>query len=150
MKRILTITIFALMLASCADGYDKSVMPMAAVGLQHETVACKTRWTAKEFKTYSEWQACQLIAESGFAKIINLTKMDAFEVYAADMQALAVDRDAKRVTDSQVRSRSQEILWKFLVECDCRPGWKPNPNYSHWLMTAFTTPQPPAMIPMTP
>jgi hypothetical protein len=150
MKRILTIAIFALMLASCADGYDKSVMPMAAAGLQQETVACKTRWTAKEFKTYSEWQACQLTAESGFAKSINLTKMDAFEVYAAGMQALAGDRDAKRVTDSQVRSRSQEILWKFLADCDCRPGWKLNPNYSHWLMTAFTTPQPPAMIPMTP
>jgi hypothetical protein len=149
MSRILTITIFALMLTGCADGYDKSVMPKAAAGLQEGTVACKTRWTAKEFKTYSEWQACQLTAERGFARTINLTKMDAFEVYAADIQALAADRDAKRVTDHQVRSRAEEILWQFLVDCGCKPGWKPNPNYSHWLMTAFTTPQPPAM-PMTP
>ncbi len=150
MSRIVTVTIFALMLAGCADGYDKSVMPKAAAGLQERTVACKARWTAKEFRTYSEWQACQLAAERGFARTINLTKMDAFEVYAADMQALAADRDAKRVTDHQVRSRSEEILWKFLADCGCKPGWKPNPNYGHWLMTAFTTPQPPAMVPMTP
>ena len=150
MRQILTITICALMLAGCADTYNKSVMPKAAAGLQRETVGCKARWTAKEFRTYSEWQTCQLTAERGFATAINLTRMDAFEVYAADIQALAADRDAKRVTDGQVRSRAQEILWKFLVDCGCKPGWKPTPNYGHWLMTAFTTPQPPAMIPMTP
>ena len=149
MKHTLIVVISLLTLAGCADSYDKSVMPAAAAGLQQETVACKTRWTAKEFKTYSEWQACQLVAERGFAKAINLTKMQAFEVYAADMQVLAADRDAKRVTDHQVRSRAEYILWKFLVECDCKPGWKPNPNYSHWLMIPFTTPQPPVM-PNTP
>jgi hypothetical protein len=149
MSRILSITIFALILAGCADTYNKSIMPTAAAGLQQETVACKARWTEKEFKTYSEWQSCQLTAERGFARTINLTKMDAFEVYAADMQALATDRDAKRVTDNQVRSRSKEVLWKFLADCDCKPGWKPNPNYSHWLFIGFTSPQPPVM-PTTP
>lgn len=150
MKLSLTIVLSALMLAGCADGYNKSVMPRAAAELQHQTVNCKTKWTAKEFKTYSEWQACQLTAERGFATAIDLTKMGAFEVYATDMQALAEDRDAKRVTDRQVRSRANDIQWRFLVDCGCKPGWKPNPNYSHWLMTAFTTPQPPAMIPNTP
>ena len=150
MKPSLTIAVSALMLAGCADGYNKSVMPKAAAELQHKTVDCKTKWTAKEFNNYSEWQACQLTAERGFARAINLTKMDAFEVYAADMQTLAADRDAKRVTDRQVRSRAEEILWRFLVDCGCKPGWKPNPNYNHWLMTAFTTAQPPAMIPNTP
>src|SRR5215475_13925373 len=101
MSRILTITLSALMLAGCADTYNRSAMPIAAAGLQQETAGCKARWTAKEFKTYSEWQACQLTAERGFMRAIALTKMDAFEVYAADMQALAVDRDAKRVTDRQ-------------------------------------------------
>ncbi len=149
MSRILTITISVLTLAGCADDYDRSIMPRAAAGLQQETVACKTRWTAKEFKNYSEWQACQLTAERGFARTINLTKMDAFEVYAADMQALAADRDAKRVTDSQVRSRSKETLWKFLSDCGCKPGWKQNPNYSHWLFIGITSPQPPVM-PTTP
>jgi hypothetical protein len=150
MIRIPTITLAALMLASCVDTYNKSVMPKAAAGLQQETVGCKARWTAKEFKTYAEWQACQLTAERGFARTISLTKMDAFEVYAADMQALAADRDAKRVTDRQVRSRAEEIQWKFLVDCSCKPGWKPNPNYGNWLVTEFTTPQPPAMVPNTP
>jgi hypothetical protein len=149
MNHTLIVAISLLTLAGCADSYDKSVMPAAAAGLQQETVACKTRWTAKEFKTYSEWQACQLAAERGFARAINLTKMQAFEVYAADMQVLAADRDAKRVTDHQVRSRAEYILWKFLADCDCKPGWKPNPNYSHWLMIPFTTPQPPVM-PNTP
>ena len=145
MSRMLTATIFAFMLASCASTYDGSAMPKAASDLQQETVGCKAKWTAKEFKTYSEWQACQLGAERSFAKAINLTKMQAFEAYAADMQVLAADRDAKRVTDHQVRSRAEYILWKFLADCDCKPGWKPNPNYSHWLMIPFTTPQPPVM-----
>ncbi len=149
MNHTLIIAISLLTLAGCADSYDKSVMPAAAAGLQQQTAACKTRWTGKEFKTYSEWQACQLAAERGFARAINLTKMQAFEVYAADMQVLAADRDAKRVTDHQVRSRAEYILWKFLADCDCKPGWKPNPNYSHWLMIPFTTPQPPVM-PNTP
>ncbi len=150
MNHILTISISALMLAGCADGYNRSVMPSAAAALQQETVGCKTRWTAKEFKTYSDWQVCQLTAERGFARTINLTRMDAFEAYATDMQALAADRDAKRVTDRQVRSRSEEILWKFLVDCGCKPGWKPNPNYNSTYMTLFTTAQPPTMIPNTP
>ena len=116
MSRILTITFAALMLAGCAgtynkvDTYDKSVMPKAAAGLQRETVGCKARWTAKEFKTYSEWQACQLTVERGFARTIALTKMDAFEVYAADMQTLAADRDAKRVTDRLFRWGANEFL----------------------------------------
>ena len=92
MSRILTIAISALMLAGCADTYSKSAMPKAAASLHQEAVGCKTRWDAKEFKTYSEWEACESTAERGFARTIALTKMDAFEVYAADMQALAADR----------------------------------------------------------
>jgi hypothetical protein len=121
MSRILTIAISALVLAGCADTYDRSAMPKAAAGLQRETAGCKARWTAKEFKTYSAWQACQLTAERGFARAIALTRMDAFEVYAAGMQALAVDRDAHRVTDRQVRSRANDIYWRFLADCGCRP-----------------------------
>jgi hypothetical protein len=121
MRRILTITISALMLAGCADTYNKSAMPKAAASLQQEAVGCKTKWAAKEFKTYSEWQACQLTAERGFYRAIALTKMDAFEVYAADMQALAADGDAHRVTDRQVMSRAKEIQWRFLADCGCKP-----------------------------
>ena len=127
MNRILTITLSALMLAGCADTYNKtdtynkSIMPKAAASLQQETVRCKARWTAKELRNYSEWQDCQLAAERGFATTISLTKMDAFEVYAADMRTLAADRDANRVTDRQVRSRAEEIRWKFLADCGCKP-----------------------------
>ena len=124
MSRILTITISALLLAGCsgtADTYNRSAMPKAASGLQQETVGCNAKWTAKEFKTYSEWQACQLTAERGFVRTINLTRMDAFEVYAADMQKLAADRDAHRVTDRQVRSRANDIQWRFLADCGCKP-----------------------------
>jgi hypothetical protein len=124
MSRILTITISAFMLASCAPTYDGSAMPKAASGLQQETVGCKAKWTAKEFKTYSEWQACQLTAERGFARAIALTKMDAFEVYAADMQKLAADRDAHRVTDREVRSRANDTYSRFLVDCSCKPERK--------------------------
>jgi hypothetical protein len=126
MSRILTITLSALMLAGCADTYNKSLMPNATANLQQETVGCKARWTAKEFKTYSEWQACQLTAERGFARAIALTKMDAFEDYAADMQALAADRDAKRVTDHQVRSRANDIYGRFLADCGCKPERAPS------------------------
>jgi hypothetical protein len=129
MNRILIVAISALMLAGCAgaktDTYNKSVMPTATAGLQQETVGCKAKWTAKTFRNYSEWQACQLTAERGFLTTISLTKMDAFEVYAADMRALAADRDAKRVTGSQVISRTEEIRSKFFADCDCRqPGWR--------------------------
>ena len=150
MNRILTITLSALLLAACADTYNKSVMPKAAANLQQETVGCKARWTAKEFRNYSEWQACQLRAERGFATTINLTRMDAFETYAAEMRALAADRDANRVTDRQVRSRAQEIQWKFLVDCGCKPGWKSRPAYGHQYANNLINPALPTMVPMTP
>jgi hypothetical protein len=149
-KHILTITISALMLMGCTETYNRSAMPKAAAALQQDTVRCKARWTAKEFKTYSEWQACQLAAERGFARTIALTKMDAFEAYAADMQALAVDRDANRVTDRQVRSRANDIQWRFLADCGCKPGWKARPAYAQAYANALMDPVLPAMIPNTP
>lgn len=122
MNRILAIAVSALLLTGCAGTYDRSAMPKAAASLQKDTVGCKARWTAKEFTTYSEWQACQLTAERGFARTIALTKMDVFEVYAADLQTLAADRDAKRVTDLEVRSRANKIKRTFLADCGCKPN----------------------------
>jgi hypothetical protein len=74
MNRILTVIISALRLAGCADTYNKSVMPKAAANLQRETVGCKARWTAKEFRTYSE---CKLANDgrTGFATTVNLTRI---------------------------------------------------------------------------
>jgi hypothetical protein len=149
-RRILTIALSAFSLASCADTYNRSAMPKAAASLQQETVGCKTKWTTKELKTYSEWQACQLNAERSFARTIALTKMDAFEVYAADMQALAADRDAKRITEREVRSRAEEIQWKFLADCGCKPGWKSRPAYAQAYANTLIEPHLPTMIPNTP
>ena len=151
MSRILTIAISVLMLAGCADTYNKSVMPKAAAGLQQETIRCKAKWTEKEFRTYSEWQACQLTAERGFATTINLTRMDAFEAYAADMKTLAADRDANRVSDREVRSRVNDIQWRFLADCGCRPSrWISRPAYGIVYANALFEPALPAMTPMTP
>ncbi len=150
MSRILTIAVSALTLAGCADTYNKSAMPKAAAGLQQETAGCKARWSAKEFNSYAQWQACQLTAERSFARTIALTKMDAFETYAADMQALAADRDAKRVTDREVRARANDIQWKFLAECGCKPGWKQRPAYGHQYANNLINPALPTMVPMTP
>lgn len=121
MNRILGITVCALSLAACASTYNKAAMPLAASRLQLDTGICEARWTAKEFKTYSAWQACQLTAERSFAVAIALTRMDAFEEYAAGMRMLAADRDAGRVTDHQVRSRANDVYWRFLAECGCKP-----------------------------
>ena len=70
-----------------------------------------------------------MTAERGFARTINLTKMDAFEVYAADMQALAADRDAERVTDSQVRSRSKDIQWRVFGGLWLQNQWARTATY---------------------
>lgn len=146
MSRILIIMSSALILASCADTYNRSAMPKAASGLQLETAFCKARWTAKEFTTYSEWQSCQLTAERSFASAIALTKMDAFEVYAADMQALAVDRDAHRVTDRQFRSRANDIYWKFFADCGCKPeSARLNASAGSW--SGDVSPGPPQSVP---
>jgi hypothetical protein len=150
MKLILTITVSVLMLTGCAETYNRSIMPKAAAGLQQETVDCKARWTAKEFGTYSEWQACQLTAERRFATTIALTKMDAFEEYAADMKALAADRDANRVTDRKFKSKANDIQWRFLADCGCKPGWKSRPAYAQAYANALFEPALPAMIPNTP
>ena len=140
MSRILTITICALMLAGCADTYSRSAMPKAAASLQQEAGGCTSRWAAKEFKTYSEWQACQLTADRGFVSNIALTKMDAFEVYAAEMQALAADRDAHRATDRQARSRAKDIQRKFFADCGCKPDRRLAVNAAQFDSLSFGMP----------
>jgi hypothetical protein len=125
MKHILIITLSTLMLAGCAATYDGTVKPKATASLKQEIAGCKARWTAKAFSNYSEWQACELASERGFATTISLTKMDAFEAYAADMRILAADRDAKRLADPQVFSRAEEIRGKFFADCSCKLAWVP-------------------------
>jgi hypothetical protein len=134
MRRILTITLSALMLAGCATGYDKSAMRGAGVAAHQATDSCKARRTANDIKTWSEFEACELTAARAFFTAINMKKMDAFEAYASSMQALAADRDAHRATDRQARSRGGEIVFEFFASCECKPNhqilaWDVSPLY---------------------
>lgn len=104
MRRILTITFAALMIAGPASGYDKSAVPTAGAAMQQASLDCKARHDASELKTYSEWQDCQLAAERAFVMAANI-KMDAFDEYASGMKALAADMDANRGEASQVQGR---------------------------------------------
>ena len=79
MRRILTVTIFALMLAGCADGYDKSAMPTANAVLDQSLQNCKAKVAAKDIKTYAEMANCSLAAEQNFFTTIKLKRMDTFE-----------------------------------------------------------------------
>jgi hypothetical protein len=108
--------------------------------MQQASLDCKARHGANEFKTYSEWQDCQLAAERAFVMAVNI-KMEAFDEYASGMKALAADMDANRMTAKQVRSRAGAILGTFLADCGCKPtrvfadadrgyGWPGNDNYS--------------------
>ena len=134
MSRILTITLSALMLAGCATGYDKSAMRGAAADAHQATDRCKASRAANEIKTEAEFEACELAAARAFFTAIKMKKMDSFEAYAIRMQALAADRDAKRVTDRQARSRGGEIVYQFFADCECKPNhailpWDGSPSY---------------------
>ena len=121
MKLALTIAFAALMLAGPASGYDKSAVPTASAAMRQASLDCKARHGAKELKSYSEWQDCQLMAERTFVMAVDI-KMDAFDEYASGMKALAADMDANRMTAKQVRSRAGAILDTFLADCGCRPA----------------------------
>ena len=60
MSRILTVTIFALMLAGCASGpgYDKSAVPNATAAMRQATAMCEKEQTASKF-TASKFMACR-------------------------------------------------------------------------------------------
>jgi len=126
MRRILTITLGVLMLAGCASTYDKSAVPAATTVMRQASDRCTAGRAAQELKTYSALEACSLAAQRTFVTSINLKNMDAFEAYAAAMQALADDRDAGRVTDRQVRSSADAILRRFIANCGCQPGYMPH------------------------
>ena len=124
MNRILTTTFSAamlpLMLAGCADGYDKTAMPDASATARQASSSCVAKWREKEIKTYSELAACNMAAERKFFTAIKLQKMDRFEAYAAGYQTLAADRDAHRISDQQADRRAAKMLSDFFAACGCR------------------------------
>jgi hypothetical protein len=115
MSRILTVTIFALMLAGCASvpGYDKSAVPNATAALRQATAMCKKEQTA------SKYTDCEVAAQRDFAVAIHLQKMDAFDAYAAQMMALAADWETGRVSPKQLAARAASVRSHYWLACNC-------------------------------
>ena len=115
MSRILTVTIFALMLAGCASGpgYDKSAVPEATAAMRQAMATCEKEQTASKFA------ACEVAAQRDFAVAVHLPKMDAFDAYAAQMTALAADWEAGRVSRKQLAARADSIRNDYRFACNC-------------------------------
>jgi hypothetical protein len=105
-----------------AANYDKAAVPSANVALRQAQADCKARLSANEIKNYSEFAACSLAAEYNFFTAINFKRMDTFEAYADSYQALAADRDARRISDRQAGHRANNILSRFYLHCNCNAG----------------------------
>jgi len=121
MSRILTVTIFALALAGCADAdnYDRAAMPIARATTRHAIDGCKVRLAAHDIKSNSEWASCSLAAERGYFTAIKLKNMGSFDVYATNYLTLAADLDANRISKKRAGLRAREMLRQFYVACDC-------------------------------
>jgi len=135
MKRILTITIFALMLAGCASepGYDKTAVPDATAAMRQATALCEKEQTASKF------MACRVAAERNFAMAIHLPKMDAFDAYAAQMMALAADYDAGRIYLKRMDARAASIRNGYLRACDCNFNGRPAYDYTSFVPSPIPT-----------
>ena len=114
MSRIL-IALSALMLAGCASEpvYDKSAVPSATAAMREATALCEKEQTA------SKRTACEVAAQRDFAVAIHLPKMDAFDVYAAQMTALAADWDAGRISPKRLALRAAFIRNQYWFACNC-------------------------------
>jgi hypothetical protein len=110
---------FALLLAGCAPTYDRTAVPDATLALHQVVSACEAKQSTKTVKNYSEFTACEVAAERNFAAAIHLQHMDAFETYAAQMLALAADRDAGLVNLDQVKARAAAIRQDYWAACAC-------------------------------
>jgi hypothetical protein len=140
MSRILTVAIFALMLAGCASGpgYDKSAVPDATAAMRHATAMCEKEQTASQFNA-SKFMACRVAAERNFAMAIDLPKMDAFDTYAAKMLALAADYDAGRIYLKRMGTRAASIRNDYLRACDCNLNGRPTYDYMSFVASPNPT-----------
>lgn len=121
MSRILTITIFTLLLAGCADtdSYDRAARPAARVATRQAIDGCKARLAAHEIKGNSGWASCSLAAERSYFTAIKLKNIGSFDAYATNYQTLAADLDANRISKKRASIRAKEMLRQFYVACDC-------------------------------
>lgn len=108
-----------LILAGCTQAYDRDALPDASTTLHQATTHCEMEQTALARKNYSQFTACQLAAERDFAHAIHLVKMEAFETYAAQMMALAADRDGGLVSLDDVKTRAGLIRRDYWAACAC-------------------------------
>ena len=113
MNRVLIIALSVLMVAGCAGSYDKSAVPEAAANMRRAMATCEKQQTASKFT------ACKVAARRDFAVAIHLPKMDAFDAYAAQMMALAADREAGRVSLKQAATRAASIRDEYWFACNC-------------------------------
>jgi hypothetical protein len=137
MSRILTVTIFALMLAGCASGpagYDKSAVPNATAAMRQAMAICEKEQTA------SKITACDVAAQHDFAEAIHLTKMDAFDTYAAKMMALAAAWDAGRVSKNQLAHRAKSIRNDYWEACNCNPGGRGTSDWNAFVPSSDLSP----------
>ena len=141
MSRILTVTIFALMLAGCASepSYDKSAMPNATAAMRQETAMCEKGQTPTKF-TASKFMACRVTAERNFAMAIHVRKMVAFDSYADKMLALAADYDAGRINLKRMDRRAASIRSDFLLACNCGLGGHRRYDYTSFVPSSDLTP----------
>jgi len=139
MSRILTVTIFALVLAGCASGpgYDKSAVPDATAAMRRAMVICEKEQTA------SKITACDVAAQHDFVVAIHLQKMDAFDAYAAQMMALAADWDAGRVSRGRLAARSASIRNDYSFACNCGLGGRRgDASFSYDITPSIIMPRP--------
>ena len=136
MSRILTVTIFALVLSGCASGpgYDKSAVPDATAAMRRAMVICEKEQTA------SKITACDVAAQHDFVVAIHLQKMDAFDAYAAQMMALAADYDAGRINLKRMDRRAASIRSDFLLACNCGLGGHRGYDYTSFVPSSDLTP----------
>ena len=112
------------MLAGCANqppSYDKAAVPGAVAVARQAEGLCEKAQTPANFSA-STYMACRIAAERGFAMAIHLPDTDAFDAYAARMQALAADYDAGRIALKQMGDRAAYIRKGYWRACDCNPG----------------------------
>jgi hypothetical protein len=124
MSRILTIAIFPLLLAGCANeptNYDKAAVPDATAELRQATTLCEEKQTPAKFNA-SQFMTCRVAAERNFAMAIHVRKMEAFDIYAGKMLALAADYDAGQVKLARMNARAASIRTDYWRACDCGPA----------------------------
>lgn len=109
----------ALLLAACAQAYDRQALPAAALTLQKDVFACESKQEVRPVKNFSQFTACQVAAERNFANSIHLAKMDVFETYADRMMALAAERDAGLADVEKIQSRAAAIRKNYWAACNC-------------------------------